>query len=126
MYIYIYLEPVCPLFWWLNPSKEGLFQTKQGSIWVPGIIHIYIYIYKELPWLRWLIHLEPPDVRLCRAIPPPNPVALPAPDLDFIPFKSGVTFKVTTVHPRKLTWNPKMMIWKMSFPFPVGDFQVPC
>ena len=86
------------------------------------------HIYKELPWLRWLIHLEPPDVRLCRAIPPPNPVALPAPDLDFIPFKSGVTFKVTTVHPRKLTWNPKMMIWKMSmcFPFPVGDFQVPC
>ena len=27
----IYLEPVCPLFWWLNPSKQGLFQSKQGS-----------------------------------------------------------------------------------------------
>lgn len=27
---YIYLEPVCPLFWRLNP-KEGLFQPEQGS-----------------------------------------------------------------------------------------------
>ena len=26
-----YLEPVCPLFWWLNPTKQGLFQSKQGS-----------------------------------------------------------------------------------------------
>ena len=26
-----YLEPVCPRFWWLNPSKQGLFQSKQGS-----------------------------------------------------------------------------------------------
>ena len=34
---YVYLEPVCPLFWWLNPSKQGLFQSKQGSFWVPGI-----------------------------------------------------------------------------------------
>ena len=138
---------ITPYYMWnlKHPCKNGCFHFDDEpnlhmknawtspfpSIWtwllrVPGIIHIYIYIYKELPWLRWLIHLEPPDVRLCRAIPPPNPVALPAPDLDFIPFKSGVTFKVTTVHPRKLTWNPKMMIWKMSFPFPVGDFQVPC
>ena len=31
MCIYIYLEPVCPLFWWLNPPKQGLFQSKQGS-----------------------------------------------------------------------------------------------
>ena len=28
---YLYLEPVCPLFWWLNSSKQGLFQSKQGS-----------------------------------------------------------------------------------------------
>ena len=27
----IYLEPVCPLFWWLNPPKTGLLQSKQGS-----------------------------------------------------------------------------------------------
>ncbi len=27
----MYLEPVCPLFWWLNPPKQGLFQSKQGS-----------------------------------------------------------------------------------------------
>ena len=26
-----FLEPVCPLFWWLKPPKQGLFQTKQGS-----------------------------------------------------------------------------------------------
>ena len=31
MYIYIYLERVCPLFWGLNPQKEGLFRSKQGS-----------------------------------------------------------------------------------------------
>ena len=29
--IYIYLEPVCPLFWGLNPPKEGPFHSKQGS-----------------------------------------------------------------------------------------------
>ena len=28
---YIYLEPVCPLFWGLNPPKEGPFHSKQGS-----------------------------------------------------------------------------------------------
>ena len=27
----IYLEPVCPLFWGLNPPKEGPFHSKQGS-----------------------------------------------------------------------------------------------
>ena len=27
----IYLEPICPLFLGLNPSNEGLFQSKQGS-----------------------------------------------------------------------------------------------
>ena len=31
MYIYIYLEPVCPLFWGFNPPKQGPFQSKQGS-----------------------------------------------------------------------------------------------
>ena len=30
-YRYIYLEPVCPLFWGLNPAKQGPFQAKQGS-----------------------------------------------------------------------------------------------
>ena len=24
-------EPVCPLFWWMNPPKQGFFQSKQGS-----------------------------------------------------------------------------------------------
>ena len=31
MYIYIYLEVVCPLFLALTPPKQGLFQSKQGS-----------------------------------------------------------------------------------------------
>ena len=42
-YIYIYLEPVCPLFWGLNPLKEGPFQSKQGSFG--------FYIYLDHPWL---------------------------------------------------------------------------
>ena len=29
---HLYLEPVCPLFWWLNPPKQGLFQSKQGHL----------------------------------------------------------------------------------------------
>ena len=31
-----------------------------------------------------------------------------------------------TVHPWKLTWNPKMKVWEDEFPFQTGDFQVPC
>ena len=40
-FMYIYLEPVCPLFWWFNPPKQGLFQSKQGSFG----FQVYIYIY---------------------------------------------------------------------------------
>ena len=29
--LFVYLEPVCPLFCWLKPAKQGLFQSKQGS-----------------------------------------------------------------------------------------------
>ena len=29
--MYVYLEPVCPLFWGLNPPKEGPVHSKQGS-----------------------------------------------------------------------------------------------
>ena len=38
---YIYLEPVRPLFWWLKPPKQCLFQAKQGSFG----FHVYVYIY---------------------------------------------------------------------------------
>ena len=42
----IYLEPVCPLFWGLNPPKQGLFQSKQGSVGFQVYIYTYIiYIY---------------------------------------------------------------------------------
>ena len=74
--------------------------------------------------MRWLIHLEPPDVRLCRAIPPPNPVALPAGvELDFLPFKSGVTFKVTTLQGiNKPHLGKRKIIFKMPF---LGDMLIP-
>ena len=39
--VYIYLEPVCPLFLGFNPPKHGLFQSKQGSFG----FQVYIYIY---------------------------------------------------------------------------------
>ena len=38
---YMYLEPICPLFWCLNPPKEGPLQSKQGSF----RFQVYIYIY---------------------------------------------------------------------------------
>ena len=37
------LEPVCPLFWSLNPPKEGLFHSKQGS-----------YKLGNTSWASWL------------------------------------------------------------------------
>ena len=46
IYIYIHLEPICPLFLGLNPSKEGLFKSKQGSFGFQ--VYIYIY-YTHLP-----------------------------------------------------------------------------
>ena len=56
MYIYIYLEPVCPLFWGLNPPKEGPFHSKQGSfgfqVYIIFIYCIFAYLcgfYVEFP-----------------------------------------------------------------------------
>ena len=40
IYIYIYLEPVCPLFLALTPPKQGLFQSKQGSFGFQVYIHM--------------------------------------------------------------------------------------
>ena len=55
MFDIMYLEPVCPLFWWLNP---GLFQSKQGSFGFQvdmygvfgGILH---FIRKTVVPLGW-------------------------------------------------------------------------
>ena len=52
-----YLEPVCPLFWWLNPSKQGLFQSKQGSFGFQVYIHYIhcissVYSYSRLLYIR--------------------------------------------------------------------------
>ena len=37
-------KPVCPLFWVLAHPKQGLFQSKQGVLWVTDT-YIYLYIY---------------------------------------------------------------------------------
>ena len=42
--VWAYLEPAWNLlFWWLNPPKQGLFQSKQGSFG----FQVYIYIERE-------------------------------------------------------------------------------
>ena len=41
LYIYIPGTCECPLFWWLNPPKQGLFESKQGSL-------RYTYIYADV------------------------------------------------------------------------------
>ena len=41
---FVYIEPVCPPFWWLNPPKHGLFQSKQGPFRFQVNIYIYIYV----------------------------------------------------------------------------------
>ena len=41
---YNYLEPVCPLFWGLNPPKEGPFHSKSGSLG----FQVYIYIIQSI------------------------------------------------------------------------------
>ena len=40
---YIYLEPTWPVFLKVNPTKQGLFQAKQGSFGFQ--LYIYRYIY---------------------------------------------------------------------------------
>ena len=49
----IYLEPKWPLFLKVNPPKQGLFQSKRGSLWVPGI---YIYICMNLFLSQMIFH----------------------------------------------------------------------
>ena len=49
VYIYIYLEPVCPVFWGFNPPKQAPFQSKQWSFG----FQVYIYI----PIHEWLIFM---------------------------------------------------------------------
>ena len=56
----IYLEPICPLFWGVEPSKRRpKFQSKQGSFGVPGIYiynsvyNIYIHIHSTSPFSTW-------------------------------------------------------------------------
>ena len=54
---YIYLEPVCPLFWGFNPPKQGLFQSKQGSFGFQVYIYIFIFsnqLYKYFKSIKLL------------------------------------------------------------------------
>ena len=49
----MHLEPVNVLFsWWLNPPKQGLFQSKQGSFNVPGIYTYMISLEKKAGNIR--------------------------------------------------------------------------
>ena len=42
IYIYIYLEPICHLFWGLDPQKQGvLYNQNKGHL---GSRYVYIYI----------------------------------------------------------------------------------
>ena len=59
--ICVYVEPVCPLLWGLNPPRKGLFiQFKTRVIWVPGIhlfiiyTYIYIYVFELSHWLPFI------------------------------------------------------------------------
>ena len=49
IYTTSYLEPICPVFWGLNPSKECFFQSKQGSL---GFQVIISYHYQQ----TWSLH----------------------------------------------------------------------
>ena len=42
--LYLELEPVCSVFWGLNPPKEGPISNQNKGHW--GSRYIYIYIYK--------------------------------------------------------------------------------
>ena len=57
IYIYVYLEPVCPIFWGFNPPKQGLFQSKQGSFGFQVYVYIYTYVYIQSNKMK--VHLTP-------------------------------------------------------------------
>ena len=54
VHVCIYLEPICPLFWGLDPQKRGLSQSKQGSCGFQEkndiYIYIHIYVYRCTYW----------------------------------------------------------------------------
>ena len=51
--IYVYLEPQWPVFLKVNPAKQGLFQSKQGSLG----FYLYMYMWDYLkPW-----HADPSE-----------------------------------------------------------------
>ena len=64
IYIYTYLEPVCPLFL-AFPPKQGLFQSKQGSfefqvfryIHVPSLLNMVLNITPGWLKMKMFIHL---------------------------------------------------------------------
>ena len=65
---YIYLEPVCPLFWGFNPPKQGLCQSKHFApfgfqVYIPGTQMndpaVLIGVERAFFW-RVDLHSEPP------------------------------------------------------------------
>ena len=96
IYIYIYLEPVCPLFWWLNPPKQGLFQANKGHL---GSRYIYMYIYIYFRW-RKTTPATPEFVANCPPMAsPPTPTA---------PGRQHSDFHPLTV------WKPWIPQWRNS------------
>ncbi len=65
---YIYLEPKWPLFLKVNPPKQGLFQSKQGSFGFQvyrdlfhNIINMYTYTYTDTFYFQLPITIDCPS-----------------------------------------------------------------
>ena len=116
---------------------EGSFQAL-GSRSLIAIVHFVVVSFRCLdcpprkmgkmnPWLRCFN---------CVALPceemPPRPDSVDAAKTQFRsvdhlgdPKKKHVVFSGKFYHLRKLTWNPKMNVWKNESPFQRDDFHVP-
>ena len=53
--VYIYLEPVCPLFLHMTPPKQGLFPSKQGSFGFQ-VVYRQCFLFSSL-WLPMILTL---------------------------------------------------------------------
>ena len=99
MYIYIYLEPKWPLFLKINPTKQGLFQPKQGSFEFQ-VYNRYIYIHMHN--LRYAFCL-PPICPLLLGFNPPTSAGWCPPTVNLLerkccsPTKKGKSYQTKQV-----------------------------
>ena len=105
------LEPVCPLFWGLNPPKEGLLQPKQGSFGFQVYIYQYFfrfnYQYLSTSYAPWTINSQSMN-------------GLNLMDIS-ISFHGSVY-----IHPSALVWVQHLLSWKLTYPRPKGMFEDDC